>query len=112
MLQVNSTSNDFLLCLSGANDVANSFGTSVGSKALTIGQAVMIAAVCEFAGAALLGANVIDTIKGKIAKTSAFTNTPGKNECHDGELAVFFFMLRFAHTVWIQKAHNHSKSLR
>jgi sodium-dependent phosphate transporter len=60
----------------GANDVANSFGTSVGAKAITIFQAVCIASVCEFLGAVLLGANVTDTIKSNIAKAAYFRATP------------------------------------
>ena len=42
----------------GANDVANAMGTSVGSKAVTLGQAIAIAGVLEFSGALLLGQNV------------------------------------------------------
>jgi inorganic phosphate transporter, PiT family len=42
----------------GANDVANSMGTSVGSKAVTLGQALAIAAVLEFAGAMIFGQGV------------------------------------------------------
>jgi len=51
----------------GANDVANSFGTSLGSGALTLRQAVCIAAVCEILGAVTLGAGVSDTILKKIS---------------------------------------------
>lgn len=50
----------------GANDVANAMGTSVGSKALTIKQAILIAMVFEFAGAYLAGGEVTETIKGGI----------------------------------------------
>jgi solute carrier family 20 (sodium-dependent phosphate transporter) len=60
----------------GANDVANSFASSVGAKALTMGQAILVAAVCEFSGAILLGASVTDTIKGGITKLDVFTATP------------------------------------
>ena len=47
----------------GANDVANAMGTSVGSRALTIKQAIMIAIVFEFAGAYLAGGEVTGTIR-------------------------------------------------
>lgn len=47
----------------GANDVANAMGTSVGSKALTIKQAILIAMVFEFAGAYLAGGSVTSTIR-------------------------------------------------
>ncbi|TIH10699.1 inorganic phosphate transporter [Pseudomonas leptonychotis] len=50
----------------GANDVANAMGTSVGSRALTIKQAILIAMVFEFAGAYLAGGEVTETIKGGI----------------------------------------------
>jgi len=60
----------------GANDVANSFATSVGAKALTLKQAVLVAAVCEFGGAILLGSGVTDTIKSGIAKPEAYTYSP------------------------------------
>jgi sodium-dependent phosphate transporter len=60
----------------GANDVANSFASSVGAKALTMVQALMVAAVCEFLGALLLGAGVTDTVRSKIANVKLFTATP------------------------------------
>ncbi|KAG8467138.1 hypothetical protein KFE25_000454 [Diacronema lutheri] len=60
----------------GANDVANAFATSVGSKALTIRNAMCIAAVMEFAGALLLGASVSDTIRSSIADVKCFVDMP------------------------------------
>lgn len=47
----------------GANDVANAMGTSVGSGALTLRRAVLLAAVFEFAGAFIVGSNVSETIR-------------------------------------------------
>lgn len=55
----------------GANDVANAMATSVGSQVLTIRQAVMVAAVFEFAGAVLAGGAVVNTVRGGIITTSA-----------------------------------------
>lgn len=50
----------------GANDVANAMGTSVGSKALSYRQAILVAAIFEFAGAMLIGGHNTATIQGKI----------------------------------------------
>ena len=44
-------------------------------------QAVILAGICEFLGAVLLGANVADTIKSGIAKLPAFAGTPGMQLC-------------------------------
>ena len=60
----------------GANDVANAMGTSVGSKALTIKQAIIIAMVFEFAGAYLAGGEVTSTIRKGIIDSSFFTDKP------------------------------------
>ena len=60
----------------GANDVANAMGTSVGSKALTIKQAVIVAAIFEFAGAYLAGGQVTATIRKGIIDTSTIVDSP------------------------------------
>jgi len=56
----------------GANDVANAMGTSVGSGALTLRQAVVTAAVLEFSGAFLMGTHVTSTMQKGILVASAF----------------------------------------
>jgi len=56
----------------GANDVANAMGTSVGSKALTYGKAILVAAIFEFAGAFLVGGHVTTTIQGKVLDVGFF----------------------------------------
>ncbi|WVQ79651.1 hypothetical protein IAT38_001751 [Cryptococcus sp. DSM 104549] len=61
----------------GANDVANSFATSVSSRSLTLRQATVLAAICEFLGGVLAGAKVAGTIKNGILSMSAFKNNPG-----------------------------------
>ncbi|EFR01315.1 phosphate-repressible phosphate permease [Nannizzia gypsea CBS 118893] len=60
----------------GANDVANSFATSVSSRSLTMMQAMMIATVMEFGGAVLVGSRVSDTVRNGIISTSKFTKEP------------------------------------
>ncbi|MCV6621964.1 MAG: inorganic phosphate transporter [Cellvibrionaceae bacterium] len=60
----------------GANDVANAMGTSVGSKALTIKQAIIIAMVFEFLGAYLAGGEVTSTIRKGIIDPNLFNDTP------------------------------------
>ncbi|MBQ1782371.1 MAG: inorganic phosphate transporter [Gammaproteobacteria bacterium] len=56
----------------GANDTANAMGTSVGAKALTIKQAIVVAMVFEFAGAYLAGGEVTETIRSGIIDPEAF----------------------------------------
>ncbi|MFW1678551.1 inorganic phosphate transporter [Pontibacter sp. JAM-7] len=68
----------------GANDVANAMGTSVGSKALTLKQAIIIAIIFEFAGAYLAGGAVTATIRKGIIDPELLAGTP--------ELLVFGMM--------------------
>ena len=56
----------------GANDVANNVGPAVGSKALTMGGAIIIAAIFEASGAFIAGGDVVKTIKKGIIDISAF----------------------------------------
>lgn len=68
----------------GANDVANAMGTSVGSGALTVKQAILIAIIFEFAGAYLAGGEVTGTIRKGIIDPSVMEGSP--------ELLVFGMM--------------------
>lgn len=56
----------------GANDVANAMGTSVGSRAITFRQAFLVAGVCDFLGAMLVGSHVTTTIGKGIIDPSFF----------------------------------------
>jgi inorganic phosphate transporter, PiT family len=60
----------------GANDVANAMGTSVGSGALTLKRAILVAALMEFAGAFLVGSHVTNTVRKGIIDPVVFSNDP------------------------------------
>ncbi|UNI16029.1 hypothetical protein JDV02_002505 [Purpureocillium takamizusanense] len=60
----------------GANDVANSFATSVSSRSLTLKQAMALASVCEFSGSVAVGARVTDTIRTKIIDPHHYDDAP------------------------------------
>ena len=59
----------------GANDVANNVGPAVGSRALTLGGAILIAAIFEAAGALIAGGEVVSTIKGGIINPDAVADS-------------------------------------
>ena len=83
----------------GANDVANALGRSVGSKALTIKQAIGVAVIFEFAGAYLAGGEVTNTIRKGIIDVQAFHGTP--------ELLVFGMIASLlAAGIWLILASN------
>ena len=66
----------YMACNIGANDVANAMGTSVGSRSLTFKQAIMVAAIAEFAGAYLVGGHVTDTIRKGMLDPTIFSEVP------------------------------------
>ena len=81
----------------GANDVANAMGTSVGAKALTIKQAIVVAMVFEFAGAYLAGGEVTSTIRKGMIEMDAINSQP--------ELLIFGMMSALlAAGIWLMVA--------
>jgi inorganic phosphate transporter, PiT family len=88
----------------GANDVANAMGTSVGSGALTLGAAVVLAGIFEFLGAVLVGAHVTDTVRGRIIDIALFEPTGELGE--DGPLLLALGMLSalIAAGLWLHLA--------
>ncbi|KAJ1549256.1 Na+/Pi symporter [Cladochytrium tenue] len=61
----------------GANDVANSWATAVGSRSVTYLQAMLFATVMEFAGSLGVGSQVADTIRTKVVSVSYYNSAPG-----------------------------------
>jgi len=81
----------------GANDVANAMGTSVGSKAVTLRQALIIAGVLEFAGAVLFGHEVSETLATEIVNPAFFVAEPQV-------LLIGMFSVLLAAGLWLQIA--------
>jgi PiT family inorganic phosphate transporter len=79
----------------GANDVANAMGTSVGSGAITVKQAVIIAGIMELAGAVLAGSDVTNTVRKGIFDPTAFEPM---------SLVLGFLAALLAAAVWLQIA--------
>jgi phosphate/sulfate permease len=78
----------------GANDVANSFATSVSSGSLSLAQACIVASFTEFLGAVLLGAETTDTIKGGILSVSHYESQPEM-------LMLAMFCALFGSATWV-----------
>ena len=81
----------------GANDVANAMGTSVGSRALTLKQAVIIAAIFEFAGAFFAGDAVTDTVRKGILDVDFESVTPDISQ----DIAFGFIAAMMAAATWL-----------
>ncbi len=93
----------------GANDVANTMGTSVGSRALTIKQAVIVAAIFEFSGAFFVGDQVTNTIQNGIVNPHVFADTPYFFAVGMlGALVVTAFWLQFASFRGLPVSTTHS----
>ena len=60
----------------GSNDLANSFGTTYGSKVLTVPQIILLASIFEFLGAMVLGSPVTNTLAGSISNVTYFKSKP------------------------------------
>ncbi len=58
----------------GANDVSNNVGPAVGSKAISMGGAILIAGICEMLGAIIAGGEVVSTIKGRIVSPESIND--------------------------------------
>jgi len=81
----------------GANDVANAMGTSVGSGALTVKRAVILAAVLEFAGAFFVGTHVSETIRKGIISPNLFIG-------NEFDLVYGMIGALLAAAIWLQVA--------
>ena len=82
----------------GANDVANAMGTSVGSRALTLKQAVIVAAVFEFCGAFFAGDAVTDTVRKGILYIDDFDTI---SPAFANDLMYAFIAAMMAAAVWL-----------
>ena len=83
----------------GANDVANAMGTSVGSGALTLRRAIIVAAVFEFLGAVLFGSHVTDTIR-----KGVLTFDDDEMAVYSEELMYGFMAALLAAAIWLTVA--------
>jgi PiT family inorganic phosphate transporter len=86
----------------GANDVANAMGTSVGSGAVTLRQAVLIAAVFEFSGAVIFGSHVTETVRKGMLDPTAFSTAGPFGAQGPVLLALGMTAALLAAAIWLQ----------
>jgi len=87
----------WLAATMGANDVANSMGTSVGTKALSLGQALVLAGILEFAGAIFFGDRVTQTLTTQVLVPTVFAPQPRV-------LLLGMVAVLLAGAIWLQMA--------
>ena len=97
MLAVAGVSGLYLAWSMGANDLANVMGPAVGSRALGLRRAIVLAAICEVSGALLAGPTVSETIASEIVVTSALPSDALA-------AALAFAAALLAATLWVQLA--------
>lgn len=86
----------------GANDVANAFATSVGAGSLSLKWACVIAAVMEFLGAILMGAEVTDTVRKKILNVDLFNPQIKEGAANGAEILMIGFLVAlFCASAWL-----------
>ncbi len=89
----------------GANDVANSMAAAVGSRSISIKKAILAAAVCEFAGAVLVGSHVTETVRKGIVSLDAIKEIPGLAEAQAAALlALGMGCALLAAAIWLHAA--------
>lgn len=88
----------------GANDVANAMGTSVGSGALTLRQAIVVAGIFEFGGAVLVGGHVTETVRKGIIDPTFFEVGGMFGSQGPAVLAIGMGGALLAAAVWLQVA--------
>ncbi len=97
LLTIASAGGFYMAWSIGANDVANAMGTSVGSGALTVKRAVILAAVLEFAGALFAGTHVSETIRNGIINPMIFQG-------HEFDLVFGMIGALLSAAIWLQIA--------
>ncbi|GBG85409.1 hypothetical protein CBR_g40051 [Chara braunii] len=97
----------------GANDVANSFAGAVGSKALTLRQAVVVAWIFEFAGAFFMGDRVVETVRGNIIDPELYLlRSPTEFDKHGASLLMWGMCTSLVMaSAWIACATYHGMAI-